>query len=137
MPLANSGWRIALVLVEISFWVALMLLLHPLLAMSQIGGFTPHFSVFASFKIGRWSAEVSCPIVSQPLWPACWIDTPDGSSSSVSRADQHAWDVYRKEVDVVPPDVVLAIRGAVAGSCVDDVWNIWSRSAEACLFNAY
>ena len=107
MPLANSGWRIALVLVGISFWVALMRLLHPLLAMSQIGGFTPHFSVFASFKIGRWSAEVSCPIVSQPLWPACWIDTPDGSSSSVSRADQHAWDVYRKEVDVVPPDVVL------------------------------
>ena len=116
MPLANSGWRIALVLAEISCWVALMLLLHPLLAMSQRWFHSP-FSVFASLKIGRWSAEVSCPIVLPALCgPACWIDTLDRSSSSVSRADQDAWYVYRKEVDVVPPDVVLAIRGAVAGS---------------------
>ena len=41
--------------------------------------------------------------------------------------------MYRKEIDVVPLDVVSAIRDAVAWSCVDDVWNIWSRSAEASL----
>ena len=49
---------------------------------------------------------------SQPLWPACWIDTPD-RSSSVSRAVQDAWDVKRDERGVVPPDVVLALGGAV------------------------
>ena len=96
--------------------------------------FTPHFSVFASFCIGRWSAEVSCPIVSQLLGPAFWIDTPDWSSSSVSRAVQDALDVYRKEIDVVPPDVVLAIPDAFSRSCVDDFWTIWSRSAEGSLF---
>ena len=32
--------------------------------------FTPHFSVFASFSVCRWLAEVSCPIVSQ----ACLLD---------------------------------------------------------------
>ena len=42
--------------------------------------------------------------------------------------------MYRKKIDVVPPDVVLAIRDAVARFCVDDLWNIWSRSAEASLF---
>ena len=99
-----------LVLIGISSWVALMRLLLPLLARSRIGGwFTLHFSVFASLSIGRWSAEVSCPIVSQPLWLACWIDTPDRSSSSVSRAVQDAWDVYRTEIDVVPPDVVFVM----------------------------
>ena len=36
--------------------------------------FPPHFSLFASLGINGWSAEVSCPVVSQSLWPACWID---------------------------------------------------------------
>ena len=30
----------------------------------------------------------------------------------------------RKDVDVVPHENVLAIGGAVAISCVDDVWNL-------------
>lgn len=71
-----------------------------------------------ALSIDAWSAEVSYPVVSQPLWLACWIDTPDGSSSSASRAVQDAWDIYREELEVVPPDVVLAIRDAVAGSSV-------------------
>ena len=91
--------------------------------------FPLHFSVFASFGIDGWSAEVSCPIVSQPLWPACWIDTPDRSSSSVSRAVQDAWDVYRDELRVVLPDVVLALRDAVSTSSADDFWSIWSAEA--------
>ena len=55
--------------------------------------FTPHFSVFAEFSIGRWAAEVSYPGSCQHVWPACWIDTPDRSSSSVTGSVQDAWDV--------------------------------------------
>ena len=99
--------------------------------------FPPHFSLFSTFGIDGWSAEVSCPIVSQPLWPACWIDTPDWSSSSVSRAVQDAWGVYRDELGVVPPGVVIALRDAVSRSSVDDFWSIWSKNAEAGLFRAY
>ena len=79
--------------------------------------FLPHFSLFATFGIDGWSAEVSCPIVSQPLWPACWIDTPDRSSSSTSRAVQDAWDLCRDELGVVPPDIVLALRGLFRACC--------------------
>ena len=43
----------------------------------------------------------------------------------------------KTEIVVVPPDVVLAIRDAVDRSCVDDIWDIWSWSAEACLVDAY
>ena len=52
--------------------------------------FTPHFSVFASLNIDGWSADIACPEVCQLVWPACWIDTPDRSSSSVARAVQDA-----------------------------------------------
>ena len=37
--------------------------------------FTPHFSVLARFRIGAWMADVACPVVCQPIWPACWLDT--------------------------------------------------------------
>ena len=30
--------------------------------------FTPHFSVFASFCINNWTAEISCPFAPQPIW---------------------------------------------------------------------
>ena len=55
-----------------------------------------------------------------PVFFACWIDTPDRSSSSVARVVQDAWDVYRDELAAVPPDVVLALRDAFSRSCVDD-----------------
>ena len=116
-----------MVLVGISFWGCSVALAASTACKVTERWFTPHISVLASFSIGRWSAEVSCPIVSQPLWPACWIDTPDGSSSSVSRAVQDAWCICRDALGLVPPDVVLAlvvppdvalaIRDAVAGSC--------------------
>ena len=32
--------------------------------------FPPYFSFFYTFGIDGWSDEVSCPVVSQPLWPA-------------------------------------------------------------------
>ena len=99
--------------------------------------FTPHFSVFASVRIKNWTAEVSCPVATQPVWPACWIDTPDWSSSSLSRAVQDAWDIHREELGVVPPDAVLALRDAFGRSDVDGFWTIWSKTAEAGLFNAY
>ena len=99
--------------------------------------FTPHFSVLARFRISAWMADVACPVTSQPLWPACWLDTPDRSSSSSSRVVQDVWDIYRDVFGVVPEDVVLALRDAASRSAVDDFWSIWSGNAEAGLFRAY
>ena len=98
---------------------------------------TPHFSVIARFRIDAWMADVACPIACQPIWPACWLDTPDRSSSSSTRVVQDVWDVYRDELGVVPNDVVLALRDAVSRSAVDDFWSTWSSNAEAGLFRAY
>ena len=42
--------------------------------------FTPHFSVLACIRIDAWMADVACPIVGEPVWPACWLDTPDRCS---------------------------------------------------------
>ena len=99
--------------------------------------FTPHFSVLARFRIDAWMADVSCPVACQPLWPACWLDTPDRSSSSSSRVVQDVWDVYRDVLGVVPEEVVCALRDAASRSAVDDFWSIWSKNAEAGLFRAY
>ena len=66
----------------------------------------------------------------QPVWPACWLDTPDRSFSSATRVVQDVWDVYRDELGVVLGEVVLALRNAVSRSSVDDFWTIWSESAE-------
>ena len=91
----------------------------------------------ARFRIGAWMADVACPFACQPIWPACWLDTPDRSSSSFTRVVQDVWDVYREELGVVPEDVVLALRDAVSRSSVDDIWSFWSSNAEAGLFRAY
>ena len=99
--------------------------------------FTPHFSVLARFRIDAWMADVACPIACQPIWPACFLDTPDRSSSSSTRIVQDVWDIYRDELGVVPNDVVLALRDAVSRSAVDDFWSILSSNAEAGLFRAY
>ena len=99
--------------------------------------FTPHFSVLARFRIDAWMADVSCPVACQPLWPACWLDTPDRSSSSSSRIVQDVWEVYRDVLGVVPDEVVRALRDAASRSAVDDFWSIWSKNAEAGLFRAY
>ena len=77
-------------------------------------------------------ADIACPIVCQPVWPACWLDTLDRSSSSATRVVQDVWDVYRDELG----EVVLALRNAVSRSSVDVFWTLWSRSAEAGLFRA-
>ena len=99
--------------------------------------FTPHLSVLARFRIDAWMADVACPVVCQPIWPACWLGTPDRFSSSSTRVVQDVWDVYRKELETVPDEVVLALRDAASRSSVDDFWSIWSRSAEFGLFRAY
>ena len=82
--------------------------------------FTPHFAVLARFRIGAWMADVACPVVCQPMWPARWLDTPDRSSSSSTRVVQDAWDIYRDVLGVVPEEVVLALRVAVSRSSIDD-----------------
>ena len=99
--------------------------------------FSPHFSVLARFRIDAWMADVACPVACQPIWPACWVDTPDRSSSSSSRAVQDVWDVYRDVLGVVPEQVIHALRDAASRSSVDDFWTIWSKNAEAGLLHAY
>ena len=99
--------------------------------------FTPHFSLIAHFRIDAWIADVSCPVACRPLWPACWLDTPDRSSSSSSRVVQDVWDVYRDVLGVVPDEVVRSLRDAATRSAIDDFWSIWSKNAEAGLFRAY
>ena len=43
--------------------------------------FTPHFSVFANFRIGAWTADIACPVACQPLFGLLvGLDTPDRSS---------------------------------------------------------
>ena len=82
-------------------------------------------------------ADVACPVACQPIWLACWLDTPDRSSSSSSRIVQDVWDVYRDVLGVVPDEVVRALRDAASRSAVDDFWSIWSKNTEAGLFRAY
>ena len=98
--------------------------------------FTPHFSVVVCFRIDAWLADVACPEVCQPVWPACWLDTPVWSSSSSTRVVQDVWGIFWDVLGAVPEEVVLALRDAVSRSSVDDL-SIWSRSAEDALFRAY
>ena len=86
------------------------------------------FSVFSEFCIQRWTAEVSCPTATQ---------LARRSAACASREVQGIWDVYRKELEAVPPDLVLALRCAFDRSCVDDFWMVWSAGAEAGLLRAY
>ena len=90
------------------------------------GWFTPHFSALARFRIGAWMGDVACPVVCQPVWLACWLNTPDRSSSSSTRVVQDVWDVYKDELGVVLEEVVLALRDAASSS-----------GAELGLFRAY
>ena len=73
--------------------------------------FTLHLSVFARFRINAWLAAVACPVVCQPVWPACWSDIPDRSSSFSSRVVQDVCDVYRHALGLVPAEVVIALMG--------------------------
>ena len=93
--------------------------------------FTPHFSVLARFRAGAWMADVACPVVCQPLWPACWLDTPDRSSSCRPGCLGYLSGCTRCGSG---GGCSLAHRDAVSRSSVDDFWSIWSRSAEEGLF---
>ena len=99
--------------------------------------FTPHFSVYAGFNIGRWAAEFLVFFSCQPLGLARWIVSPERSSGSVTRSVQDPWHVYWEELAVVLPDTVDALRGAHDRSSVDEFWSVWSVGAEARLFQAY
>ena len=99
--------------------------------------FTPHVSVVARIRIDAWSADIACPEVCQSVWPACWMDTPDRSSSSAVRVVQDVWDVFWDQLVVVPADVVLALRDVVSRSSVYAFWSIGSQHAEAGLSRAY
>ena len=96
-----------------------------LLVMSLIGGLLLTFQFLLAFVLMPGWLTFACPIACQPLWPACWLDTLDRSSSSSTRDVQDVWDVFRDEFEVVPDDVVLALRDAASRFYVDDFWTIW------------
>ena len=129
--------RRTLVHVVISLSAVLMLLLHLMSVMSLIGGSLLTFSIVANFRISAWTADIACPVACQPIWPACWLDTPDRSSLSSTRVVHDVWDVYRDERGVVPEERVMALRDAASRSSVDDFWTIWSSNAELGLFREY
>ena len=100
--------------------LALMLWLRRLPVGSRTGGsrlISPFFSDFAEFGVRQWTAEVSCPRVTQLVWLACWGDTSDRSASTVVQ------DIYRDELGTVPPDLMLALRSAFDRNC-DEFWNV-------------
>ncbi len=94
--------------------------------------FTPHFSVCAEFSLSSWGARTH-----SPLWPACWLQSPDRSRSCTSQEVRDIWDVYIREVGFVP----LAVRERLFRLCsstdVDSSWLLWSKEAEASLARAY
>ena len=121
MLLANSGGRIVLGSRRDLHHCRLFLmhLLLPRLATVTDRWFAPYVSVpclALAFVVG--TADVACPELCQPIWPACWIDTLDRSSSLVARPVQDACDIYRDKLWFVLPDVVLALWDAVSRSCV-------------------
>ena len=124
--------RRVLVLVGISLSDVPM---HLMIVMSLIGGLLLTFQFLLAFAL--MPGWLTCPDVCQPVWPACWLDTPDRSSTSSTRVVQDVWDVYRDELGVVPDEVVLALRDVASRSSVGDFLFIWSRSAELGLFRAY
>ena len=91
--------------------------------------FVPHFSLLVQFQIRQWVAEVARPCASQPIWP-CWVDT------QVFLLLLH-FQGYRKDLTVVPPDLVVQLRAAYGRGGVDDLWNAWSTGAESGLFPAF
>ena len=71
------------------------------------------------------------------VWCACWLDTPCRSATSASKVVQDNWDIYREELEVVLPDLILALRSAFDKKCVDEFWNVWSAGAEAGLLQSW
>ena len=76
------------------------------------GCFSLHFVISADFNIRQWVAEVACPCATQHIWPACWVDTSEKSSSSSSKAGQDILDIYGEDLGVVPPNLILALGAA-------------------------
>ena len=94
--------------------------------------FTLHFSVVARLRIDAWMADVACPFVCRPIWPACfWIllISPPRRLPVLFRMSGMFMGMNLRWV-------VLALRGTVSWSSVDEFWSIWSRNAEAGIFRA-
>ena len=96
--------------------------------------FSHHFSIVPEFRL----AEVSSPAATEPVWPACWVDTVDRSASSASEVVQDIWDIFwREELGTVLPDLTLALWSAFDRNCVDEFCNVWSAVIEAGLLRSY
>ena len=118
-------------------WVVPVLLLLLTLVVLLIGVLLLTFQYLLAFVLVPGWLTLPVLLYVSLFWPACWVNTPDRSSSSSSRAVQDVWDIYRDVLGVVPEEVVLALGDAVSRSSVDDFWSIWSSNAEAGLFRAY
>ena len=119
------------------WWLARMPWLLLLPVGSLIDGSPLTFPSWPECSIQQWNEEVACPLATCPIRPACWVDTPDRSFSSLSRAVQDAWEVYGEELLGVPHDLFLRLREAYDCASVDDFWDVWSAGAEEGLFRAY
>ena len=116
------SWMCVLALSLILLSLVLMLLLLLVLVVSWlIGGSFLTCLFFLSSRCG----------------PACWLDTSDRSATSATKVVHGIWEVYREELDSVPPDLVLALRSAFDRSGVDEFWGVWSVGAEAGLLGVY
>ena len=100
--------------------------------------FRPHFAISATFGIGAWSAVAVGARACSSLAPASWLNFPDRSRYSVSKAVQDVWGVYLDMLQFVP----LETREQLHKACleepnVDAAWHIWCKAAENGLLCAY
>ena len=100
--------------------------------------FTPHISVLAEFGIRQWTAEVSTLSVSQPLWPAWWVDTPDRSSSSNSQVVQDNLGYLLGGAWSSSSPILFTLFELLSIGVVWMIfWDAWSAGAEAGLLRAH
>ena len=78
LPVGSVGRKV-LVRVGISLSAVPMLLLLLRLAMSLIGGSLLTFQFLLAFALALGWLMLLALLVCQPVWPACWLNTPDRS----------------------------------------------------------
>ena len=100
--------------------------------------FRPHFAISATFGIGAWSAVAVCARACSSLAPASWLNFPDRSRYSVSKAVQDVWGIYLDKLQFVPVETREQLHKAcLEEPNVDAAWHIWCKAGESGLLCAY
>ena len=99
--------------------------------------FRPHFSVWASLDVGRWSAHVTKARTFTPVWPALWLPALDKSRTSPNKEVQEVWKAYEERLKVVDWDAVQCLESGLAAGDPSAAWISWSNAAERALADAY